>query len=111
VFVRKVLYFDVFFFVLVKVLVTGFKIASSINGYYSGMFVMFLCWGIWGAFTIGVLIAMEGLSAFLHTLRLHWVEFMNKFYKGAGVKWKPFSFSAIVEEVKLAHSVIEEENE
>ena len=49
--------------------------------------------GSWALVIFGnvLVIALEGLSAFIQTIRLHYYEFFNKFLMGGGIAFRPIS--------------------
>ncbi|MFH1327981.1 MAG: V-type ATPase 116kDa subunit family protein, partial [Candidatus Bathyarchaeota archaeon] len=41
--------------------------------------------------TLFLILALEGILTFAHTLRLHWVEWFSKFYEGDGIPFEDFT--------------------
>ena len=67
-----------------------------LNDVSSGMSLVSLVFKIIPGFafymlvTFGIILGMDTMECFLHALRLHWVEFQNKFFKGDGIQFVPF---------------------
>lgn len=59
----------------------GFMMGPSIPG-----IIVFIIVALAGH---GLNLALSALSAYVHTSRLHYVEFFGKFYAGGGRMWKP----------------------
>lgn len=66
------------------------------NSKTSTIILGIIIWPIFWGVTQGILMFMDALECFLHTIRLHWVEFQNKFYEGEGYQFKPYSYIAIL---------------
>ncbi|KAM3723969.1 V-type proton ATPasesubunit a [Dirofilaria immitis] len=82
-----------------------FRQAFMLNG-YMGAVATYILFFLFASLSFLILVLMEGLSAFLHALRLHWVEFQSKFYKGLGYAFVPFSFDTILQEAQAAEENI-----
>jgi len=75
-----------------KTLTMGLEMDFPANG-----IMLYFMFGAWFLVTCGVLLGMDVLECFLHTLRLHWVEFQSKFFKAEGNLFEPFNIPKLVE--------------
>jgi len=77
----------------------GVVIVNDIIDYSA--IVLFLAYSLWFSLTVFVLLGLESLSAFLHSLRLHWVEFNSKFFIGDGHPFEPLNFDQILKSTEV----------
>merc|ERR1712232_888295 len=74
-----------------KTLSMGLAATGPSNG-----IILYIMFAAWFGVTLAVLLGMDVLECFLHTLRLHWVEFQSKFYKADGYEFSPHKLKTLV---------------
>ncbi|CAJ1942950.1 unnamed protein product [Cylindrotheca closterium] len=79
-------------------LATVFWEKAMLSTLNMNFFATYIGFAVFAGVTMGVLLMMDVLECFLHALRLHWVEFQNKFFKADGVRFAPYSFQQIIKE-------------
>jgi len=73
---------------LSNVIFSNFIAPSIGNG---SIILAFVGWFAFANCTFVILMCIDVMECFLHALRLHWVEFQNKFYKADGKQFDPVS--------------------
>lgn len=74
------------------------RVVGNFNGNIFILSKNLIGFSILASTTAGIMLLMDTMECFLHTLRLHWVEFQNKFYKGDGYSLKSFNFKSKINE-------------
>ncbi|KAJ5482693.1 V-type proton ATPase subunit a [Penicillium diatomitis] len=72
--------------------------AIAMESHVTRVILTVVCIYMFLVLSVAVLVTMEGVSAMLHSLRLHWVEAMSKHFMGDGIPLLPFSFKTLLEE-------------
>lgn len=65
-------------------MILGWAIQDS-QHFFFNFIIVSVCFVFYLVVTFGVIMVMDSMECFLHALRLHWVEFQNKFFKGEGL--------------------------
>jgi V-type H+-transporting ATPase subunit a len=68
-------------------------VGNMLNNWIINGMLLIVVFPIFAGITAMVLLFMDLMECFLHTLRLQWVEFQNKFFMADGYQFKPFCFS------------------
>jgi V-type H+-transporting ATPase subunit a len=62
------------------------------------MIAVYILFAAWFAVTCMVLMGMDVMECFLHCLRLHWIEFQQKFFRGDGYAFEPYRVRSILDD-------------